>query len=105
MKGKWHFVKSMLGVGLALLLCIICFSAPVAAQAAVKTGTCGENLTWVFDEATATLTISGEGAMEDYASSSSVPWYSFRSEINNVVIEDGVTSIGEPAFYNCSSLT
>ncbi len=32
-------------------------------------------------------------------------WYSYRSEIKSVVIEDGVTSIGSNAFRECSSLT
>ena len=42
--------------------------------------------------------------MSDYTYASA-PWYSYRSQITSVVIEDGVTSIGNYAFYNCSSLT
>ena len=33
------------------------------------------------------------------------PWYSRRSEIKKVVIEDGVTNIGKYAFYECTNLT
>ncbi len=51
------------------------------------------------------LTISGAGTMTDYSSTSSIPWYSYRSSIKSVVIEEGVTSIGDYAFYGCSSLT
>ena len=48
------------------------------------------------------LTISGNGAMGNYASSSKAPW---GTNITKVIIEDGVTSIGNCAFYNCESLT
>ena len=34
-----------------------------------------------------------------------MPWFSVRSSINSVVIENGVTSIGGNAFYNCYQLT
>ncbi len=50
------------------------------------------------------LTIWGEGAMTDYSSSSNVPWYDEKGEITNVVIKNGVTSIGKYAFYYCNSL-
>ncbi len=66
-------------------------------------GTCGENLTWEFDNATGTLTISGTGEMDDYFYNSSSPWNGL--EITSAVIEDGVTSIGYYAFYKCEFLT
>ncbi|MDD6564613.1 MAG: leucine-rich repeat protein [Clostridiales bacterium] len=65
-------------------------------------GTCGNNLTWVLDDQ-GTLTISGTGDMEDY-SPSSVPWIDMRSDIKNVIIEKGVTSIGRAAFCECEEL-
>jgi len=75
------------------------YTAPVVAS-----GTCGENLTWTLDE-TGLLTISGEGNMADYSSSASVPWNDYRSSIKTVVMEEGVTSISDFAFSDCSSLT
>lgn len=68
-------------------------------------GSCGENLSFVFAEATGILTISGTGAMTNFANASSVPWYNFRSDISIINIESGVTTIGNYAFYNCSGLT
>ena len=68
-----------------------------------ESGTCGENLTW--DLTDGILTISGIGGMTDYSYYTSAPWYSNRSAILSVAINDGVTSIGEYAFYGCSSLT
>ena len=50
------------------------------------------------------LTISGSGPMQNYAWDHRPPWYANRSAITQVVIEDGVTTIGESAFYDCSSL-
>lgn len=69
----------------------------------IDSGICGDNLTWVLDS-NGTLTISGEGEMENYYYSD-MPWYSNCSSIIAVVIGDGVTSVGEYAFRNCSSLT
>ena len=77
---------------------------PIAASAD-ESGSCGENVTYTFVEATGTLTISGTGAMTDYTSSSSAPWYSYRSKIKTVDIGNGVTSIGNYAFRDCSHLT
>ena len=75
----------------------------------VTSGTCGENLTWNFEESTGTLTISGTGAMEDFIyddGSRSVPfWCTYFQNVENVVIEDGVTTIGKGAFSYCDSLT
>ena len=66
--------------------------------------TCGDNLTWAVDE-NGTLTISGTGAMTDYAYSPCAPWYGYRTRITAVVAEAGVTSIGSFAFNDCSHIT
>ena len=52
-----------------------------------------------------TLTISGSEKMKDYVLSSPAPWYNDRKKIKRVVIKDGVTSIGDRAFYGCSNIT
>ena len=59
------------------------------------------NLTWKLD-ADGTMTISGTGTMKNYNRNS--PVY-MNSKVKKVVIENGVTSIGNFAFYNCTSLT
>ena len=56
-------------------------------------GTCGDNLTWTLEEGV--LTVSGTGDMKI---SGTVPWMSYVSEIHEVVVESGVTSIGMAAF-------
>ncbi|MDR1938073.1 MAG: leucine-rich repeat domain-containing protein [Tannerellaceae bacterium] len=70
-----------------------------------QSGTTG-NLTWSITNGT--LTISGTGIMPDYlndADHDNVPWRSHRANINKVIINNGVTSIGLYAFSDCSSLT
>ena len=64
----------------------------------------GTNLTWRLDNGT--LTISGTGNMKDwYTEKNPAPWYGHRMTIKKVIIENGVTSIGEDAFAECESLT
>ena len=70
----------------------------------IDSGNCGKdgsNLTYKL-EADGTLTISGVGEM---SGKYTAPWYSSHSDIEKVVIEEGVTSIGDYAFYDCKSLT
>ena len=65
----------------------------------------GKNLVWTLDNA-GTLTISGTGAMADYDSSSNKnPWSDYFKSLSmetvDVIVEEGVTSIGTFAFYDC----
>lgn len=90
----------------ALALCLLLAMLPVSASAqAVTSGTCGTNVTWSFDSSTGRLTISGTGPMQDYdetaPSYNHAPWISAQLSVHitEVVIEEGVTTIGEYAFY------
>ena len=72
------------------------------------TGTCGDDLTWSLDWF-GKLTISGTGEMYNYLNTYSekypAPWYDdFSYDIKTVVVEEGVTSIGNYAFYQCAEL-
>ena len=67
----------------------------------IRSGTCGENLTWVLDISTGKLKISGKGEMEKYNYSPNSPWYDDRAYIKSIDVENGVTSIGNYAFYDC----
>ncbi len=66
-------------------------------------GTCGESVTWTLYD-NGTLTIRGTGAMEDY-SITQAPWITLSEDITSVVVEDGVSAIGEAAFEECRDLT
>ena len=82
----------------ALTLLVMMLTATTAW--ADDSGSCGNNVTYKYSESTHTLTISGSGAMENYGTPTP-PWYSYRNYIKAVVIEDGVTYIGESAFRSC----
>ena len=67
-------------------------------------GTCGEDLTWTLTY-DGVLTISGTGEMTDYPNFADVPWNAYREKILSVVMEPGVTSVGEYAFFQCINMT
>ena len=69
---------------------------------AEKSGSCGPNLKWYLTD-NGVLTISGKGKMNDYSFDNRSPWYKY--DIKRIIIGDGVTTIGEFAFTNCSTLT
>lgn len=88
------FLAVVMVVGMVSLL-------PLQVNAAEATsGTCGKNLTWTLD-ADGTLTISGTGAMYNYNQNNRVPW---PSTIKKIFLTDGITSIGNYAFKDCSLL-
>ena len=78
------------------------FSSPVEGEI-LDEGTLTETLSWRYTEDDAgerTLTIYGTGAMPDYETAAKQPWQQYRDDTDNIIIEDGVTSIGAHAFYN-----
>ena len=66
-------------------------------------GQCGDSLYWVFNEATGTLNIYGDGAMYDYQPYA--PWYDIRESIKEVKFLGKAASIGSYAFSLCKGLT
>ena len=87
---------------LTLLALLIAALAVTVSAETVNSGTCGDNLTWTLDDA-GTLTISGTGAMYDYSQNDEAPWGSSFA-IKAVVIEEGVTSIGDYAIFYCENV-
>ncbi len=71
---------------------------------AVSSGTCGKNVKWSLGDS-GVLKITGSGEMEYYAYDWDVPWTEKYESIKSVVIEGGVTSIGNYAFLGCKNLT
>ena len=82
--------------------------ASASAAEVVASGECGadgDNLTWTLDDE-GMLTISGQGEMADGSNGEVLPWFEYDyKSINSITILDGVTSIGDRAFQDCTSLT
>lgn len=82
----------------------------------VDFGYCGaagneENLKWALKK-DGTLTIWGTGAMANYyyesvnaVQRSTAPWAKYPEYLKTLVLEEGMTSIGEFAFYKCGGFT
>ena len=91
---KKRFLASLLALG--MLLTMVTGAAWAAdgdgADTPPTTGSCGDNLTWSYDTATKTLTISGSGDMMEFDDSNPCPWSGYRNNIEVMEIEDGVTS-------------
>ena len=77
-------------------------------------GKCGiagqeESVKWVFNPVTGTLTISGTGDMKGYniinGVAQNLPWENYRTSIEKVVIESGITEIGSGSFADHTNLT
>lgn len=68
-------------------------------------------LTWLYTQdyftGETTLTISGEGAIPDYSSQIYTPWnqYISKREIDNIVIGDGITRVGDSSFSSAYAKT
>ena len=122
---KKTFKKSMAVILCAVMLLGVAVSGGfsgvelplgITASAAEHSGYCGStangadgtNLSWSFDETTGTLTFTGSGEMEDYEAeyweSSTTPWHDFSADIIKAVLPDGLTRIGDCAFWACMEL-
>ena len=63
------------------------------------------SVTWKYDADAKTLTISGKGAMKDYASVNVTPWNSYKAKTKTIIIGEGVTRVGNSAFASHTALT
>ena len=79
-------------------VCVVCGTG------IVLSGICGDALEWYYDGSTTTLTISGTGPMYDY-DEDTPPWYELSDSVSKVVIENGVTYIGNYAFSGMETIS
>lgn len=88
-------------IGMIIVIFIVCMVV-VGLANAESSGVCGSATDWKLDSA-GTLTIFGNGEMFDY-SHEGAPWYNERTRIKRVVIEEGVTVLGDYSIENCNNL-
>ena len=81
-------------------LSLLLLSAVITVSAEPVYGTHGDNLTWVYDNGT--LTISGSGEM---SSVQIYPWNSFDESTHTLIIDPGITTISRHAFHSFYDLT
>lgn len=80
---------------IATALCIImCFSMLCIASADES-----EAVSWELKDDV--LTISGSGVIGDFKAETDAPWYENRTSVKKIVVEEGITRIGDFAFYGC----
>lgn len=91
-KQKLH-IRAFLGI---LVISLILATVPVV-SASEASGTCGADLTWTVSEET--LTIVGSGAMTDFREPEMAPWYPYREEVTTLVLPEGLTNVGDLAFF------
>lgn len=92
----------------------------LSASAETITGKAGSNINWSYDTESFILTFTGNGAMPNYSSSSNTPWgkhvlytiqvgkreidWTILDDVENIIISNGITSIGNYSFANSQSL-
>ena len=70
----------------------------------VASGNCGTSVNYSLTS-DGVLTISGTGAMADYATSNLQPWKNNRTSITSIVVGENVTHIGNNTFTSCTNAT
>lgn len=104
-------MKKMICAVLSVVLVITSvFCINLAVAQAADSGSCGatgSSVNFTYDDTTKTLTLTGTGATKDYGNTviNRPPWYSYKSDITTVVVEEGITTLGYLNFYQFTSLT
>jgi uncharacterized coiled-coil protein SlyX len=102
--------KTFLRFVMTCIVAVLAVNVSMAAVGIPTSGFCGDSddpeaVQWSFNMSSGTLTISGEGAMADFASGDAAPWYDWQNDITNFTVEEGVTRIGNYACFQYPQLT
>ena len=98
-------MKKLLSILLVVLM--IVSIVPLSVSAESVTGECGaqgDNLTWTLDTETGCLVIEGVGEMQNFVGDIIPSWFDYNNSITQVIIENGVTTIGDYAFYHYKNI-
>lgn len=86
------------------IIAVFCVAVAIITCISISFIAFADNVTWDYNNENKTLTISGVGDMADYDNEFSMPWYEYIDVTQNVVIEEGVTSVGAYAFSGADNL-
>ena len=100
---KLRLVSALLAVAMMLALLPTAAFAEDSTTIKYDCGKNGNNVIATLDTVTGTLTISGTGEMADYDKKPQ-PWADQRDNIKYLVVGNGVTTIGDNAFSDCTAL-
>ena len=95
--------KSVISFGIVIALVLSLFVSNVFADPYDMSVNTDGSIIGEYNAETKTFTVTGTGAIEDYSSSGS-PFYAIKSEVEHLVIGEGITRIGNYAFYQGSNL-
>ena len=84
------------------LTCKVTVKEPKSHGKVIESGTCGGDVKWTY-YADDTLYIYGKGDMKDFGEQKDAPWAGYYA-LKEVEIANGITGIGDYAFYECSSV-
>ncbi len=100
--------KQIRGIVALLLVAVLVLSLASCGMSAAKaedaSGSHGA-LSWSYTKDNATLVISGAGEMADFENADAVVWADIRSSVEKLVVSEGITSVGNYAFYLMTALT
>ena len=95
---------------LLISLCTMCILMSFAAQISAfgetvhDSGAVNSTINWEYTDGV--LTISGTGAMPNFASDGTdIPWNDYKTSVTSAIIDSGITYVGSRAFQSHTALT
>ncbi len=93
-----------LALAVAVSITTLLATPKMEVRAASASGSCGANVTWTLSDS-GVLTLSGTGDMTNATGTGKSQFYAYRNSIKSIVVEDGITSVGDWAFEYCKYVT
>lgn len=97
-------MKKIISIFLSIFILMMSFTFCSIAEDEIS-GICGESLTWSYDKASNTLIIEGNGNMYDWYSNRKVPWKHLRADATALSLPEGLTYIGNYAFFGFENVS
>lgn len=98
------FSEIFITLWLTCLLLFSCVAALSEDNEDITSGSCGEAVFYRLAQ-DGTMTISGTGSMKGYSFLFTPPWSAYKDSIQSLIVDAGVTSVGNYAFAKCKNLS